>query len=108
MVLTGPELALLGPSALWWANFGWPTAATVRHCAQFGLSSHSTFVFYIDPLTNDGVPGAISEFPGSAPLPDPTGGNGIFLILPRRVHALFGTSPLLHSTQSYSILLRFT
>ena len=70
MVLIGPESAVLGLLAPWWAKFGWLSASTV---GWFGLRSYSTFFFDKDPLTNDGGPSAISEFPRSAPLWSPTG-----------------------------------
>ena len=46
------------PKSLEIAGFGvvlgWPFAAIVR---RFGPRSHSTFFFYMDPLTKDGGPG---------------------------------------------------
>ena len=39
---------------------------------NISLKCERTFFFYMDPLTNDGFPGAISKFPTSAPLWGPT------------------------------------
>ena len=62
------------PKASFWASFialskvGWPIAPILR---GFRCKSHSTFFFYMDPLTND--EGAISSFPKLAPLWGPNG-----------------------------------
>ena len=71
MVLIGPRKRLFGACTVVGKNW----LAYSRHCASIGTQFPFHFFFYMDPRTNDEVPGAISKVPRSAPLRGPTGEN---------------------------------
>ena len=53
-------------------KFGGPIATTV---SRFGSTTHSTFFFSVDPLTNDGGPGCYFRLSKMPPKWGPTGGH---------------------------------
>ena len=59
LVLIGPKSVVCGLFAPWWTKLGWPTAATMH---QFKPKPPSTFLFYMDALTNNDGPGCYVYF----------------------------------------------